>query len=81
MSRYLVTTTEVYRIDSEDEVEAFIAEAKKANYELKKYTSEYKETKSKGEVLDSWFRVTLTKGFNVEKDPASQVDVKYEVSF
>lgn len=81
MSRYLVTTTEVYRIDTEDEVEAFIAEAKKANYELKKYTSEYKEVKSKKEVIDSYFKVTLTKGFNDEKEPASQVDVKYEVSF
>ena len=81
MSRYLVTTTEVYRIDSEAEVEAFIAEAKKANYELKKYTSEYKEVKSKKQIVDSYFKVTLTKGFNDEKEPASQVDVKYEVSF
>ncbi len=81
MSKYLVTTTEVYRIDSEAEVEAFIAEAKKANYELKKYTSEYKEVKSKKQIVDSYFKVTLTKGFNDEKEPASQVDVKYEVSF
>ena len=49
--RYLISTTETYRVDSETAAEELIAEAKKApEYELAKYTREYKEKKSKGEM-------------------------------
>lgn len=82
MTKYLISTTETYRIDNEADVEKFIAEAKESSdYELKKYVSEYKDVKSKGDVVDSWFRVTLTKAFNAEKEPETQVSVSYEVEF
>lgn len=77
--RYLISTTETYRVDSETEVEALIAEAKSAaGYELAKYTREYKEKKSKGEVIDSWYRVTLMKRFTDEKEPDHMVEISYE---
>ena len=77
--RYLVSTQETYRVDSEAEVEKLIAEAKAATeYELAKYTREYKEKKSKGEVVDAWYKVTLTKKFTDEKEPERSVEVSYE---
>ncbi len=77
--RYLINTTETYRVDSETAAEELIAEAKRAKeYELAKYTREYKEKKSKGEVIDSWMKVVLTKKFTDEKEPDRSVEVSYE---
>ena len=77
--RYLISTVETYRVNSESDVEALIAEAKNASeYELAKYTREYKEKKSKGEVVDAWYKVTLTKKFTDEKEPDRNVEVSYE---
>ena len=75
---YLITTTETYRVDSEPEVTRIIEEAKNDNkYELVKYSSTVKETKQKGEVIDSWFRLTLTKQFCSEKEPSGSTQVVY----
>ena len=77
--KYLINTTETYRVDSETEAEELIAQAKGAKeYELAKYTREYKEKKSKGEVVDSWMKVVLTKKFTDEKEPERTVEVAYE---
>lgn len=78
--KYLVTTTEVYRVDTEKEAQDLIDEAKKdGRFTLSKYTSEYKERKAKGEVIDDYFRVSLVKTFNDIKEPESQVTISYEV--
>ena len=78
--KYLITTTEVYRFSSEDEATNFIEEAKKeSGYLLTKQAFEYKEKKTKGEVTDYYWKVTLVKGFNDIKEPTTDVDVKYEV--
>ena len=77
--KYLVSTSETYRVDSETAVEQLIAEAKSApEYDLAKYTREYKEKKAKGEVVDSWYKVVLTKKFTDEKEPDRSVEVSYE---
>lgn len=77
--KYLVNVTEVYRVDSESEVEQLIADAKADdNFTLTKYNREYKEKKSKGDVVDSWYKVTLVKNFNDEKNPERIVEVSYE---
>ena len=79
MSKFLINTTETYRVDSEPEVEALIAEAKNSNqFVLSKYNCQYKETKQKGEVIDSWYRVTLVKEFNKAKEPMDFVDIIYK---
>ena len=69
MSKYLVRTTEVFRVDSEAEAKNFIEQQKK-KYTVHKYSSEYKEKKIKGQVADAWYRVTLVKDYNDEKEPA-----------
>ena len=77
--KYLLETTEIYRVDNEAEAQELIAQAKKGNnYILKKYSSQYKERKQKGEVVDAWYRVTLVKSFNDEKEPERQVDLSYD---
>ena len=80
MSKYLVSTTETYRVDTENEATKAIEEAKQnGSYVLGKYTSEHKERKSKGEVIDEYWKLTLTKLFNDIKEPDSIVNVNYEV--
>ena len=78
--KYLITTTEIYRFSSEDEATNFIEAAKKeSGYVLTKHTVEYKERKHKGEIIDYWWKVTLVKSFNNEKEPETDVDVEYKV--
>lgn len=65
MAKYLTTATEVYRVDTDEEVSKIIEEAKNASdYELIKYATEYKEKKSKGEVIDAAFCVHLHKKYS-----------------
>ena len=80
MSKYLVSTTETYRVDTENEATKAIEEAKQdSSYVLGKYTSEHKERKSKGEVIDEYWKLTLTKLFNDIKEADTLVNVSYEV--
>ena len=80
MAKYLITTTEVYRVDTENEVENLIAEAKEdTSFNLIKYNREHKERKKGGEIIDEWYKVTLVKGFTDEKDPITQTNITYEV--
>ena len=80
MSRYLIQTTEIYRADSEVEAQEIIGAAKAAaEYTLTKYSSEKKEVKAKGEVVDEYYKISLTKAFTDIKEPEVQVDVIYEI--
>lgn len=80
MGKYLIKVVEQYRVDSENESKQLIEESKKdKNYNLNKYTSEYKTVKAKGEVIDDFYRVTLTKEFTGEKEPDRTVSVSYNV--
>ena len=77
--KYLCEVTEKYRIDSETEAKTFIEEQKKdSNYSLKKYSSERKERKVKGEIVDEWMQVVLVKTFNDPKEPVEEITVHYE---
>lgn len=78
---YLISTTEIYRVDTEAEAAELINEAKKdPNFILAKYSTTKKERKSKGEVIDEWFNVNLVKKFDDEKEPEGCcLKVHYEV--
>jgi len=76
--KYLVRTTEVYRVDTESEAKEFIEQQKKNGaYEVSKYSSELKQRKMKGEIVDEWYRVTIVKNFNDEKEPDTDIDITY----
>lgn len=78
--RYLIQTVETYRADTEAEAKGVIEEAKSAGeYGLTKYASEKKEVKAKGEVIDEYYKVTLTKVFTDIKAPEVTATVTYEV--
>lgn len=78
MSKFLISTTEIYRADTESEASQLIEEAKADGHcSLSKYTSVYKERKQKGEVIDAWYKVSLTKVFDDEKEPIGSARVEY----
>lgn len=65
MSKYLLKTTEVFRVDSESEAELLIEETKAdSSFELTDYSVKKKTTKD-----DEYFLVTFKKKFNDEKNP------------
>ncbi len=82
MSKFLVSTTEVFRVDTDEEAKGLIEEAKRSSmFELGKYSSEFKVKKQKGEIVDEWYKVTLVKHFNDEKEPSQHIKPSYEVDY
>ena len=78
MSSYLIKVTEQYRCDTEAEAKALIEEARQdTQYTIVKSSSEIKTVKQKGEVVDEWRRVMITKEFTSEKEPDVQVKPEY----
>lgn len=78
MSKYLLNTVETYRVNSEEEAKRLIEETKENTIgTMTKYSTTYKNAKAKGEIVDEWYRVTLTQVFNDEKNPDGTVDVEY----
>ena len=78
--KYLIQTVETYRADTEGEAQGIIADAKASGeYDLTKYTSERKDVKVKGDIVDDYFKVTLTKVFTDIKEPDTVANVIYEV--
>lgn len=78
--KYLISTTEIYRLEDENEVKTFLEKLKQdKNFEIKKYSSVKKEQKQKGEVVDEWIRFSVTKEFNSEKEPDTEVTINYEI--
>ena len=82
MSKFLIKTTEQWRCDTESEAKQLIESAQKdSSFTLTKHASEYKERKQKGELIDAWYRVTLTKTFTDEKEPDVTATVSYNTSY
>lgn len=80
MSKHLIKVDEMWRTDSEAEAVQLIEDAKKdGSFELAKYSSQRKVVKQKGEIVEEYTRVTLTKEFDDEKDPCNDVSIKYDV--
>lgn len=78
MSTYLIKVTEQYRCDTEAEAKKLIEEAKENHqYTVVKSSDEIKTLKQKGEIVDEWRRVTITKEFNQEKEPESYIMPMY----
>lgn len=75
--KYLIDVTEVYRVDTEHEADVLLEEAKTSGF-LNKYSCVYKEKKQKGEVIESWYKVTLNKHLTDEKEPSGNITISYE---
>lgn len=80
MSVYLCSTVENYRADYEHEADELINLARESRlYDLKKSNVQKKEIKVKGEVVDEFFLVSLTKNIQDPKNPELNVKLNYEV--
>lgn len=80
MSKYLCSVVETYRVDSEAEADQLIQEARNSHlYELKKSSTAKKEVKSKGEIMDEFVLVSLTKEIQNPKEPSMDITLNYEV--
>lgn len=76
--KYLTKVVEVYRLENEKEVESFLKELKEdARFTIAKYSSTKKEKKAKGEVIDEWIHFEVTKLFNDESCPDSEILIDY----
>lgn len=77
--KYLTSVVETYRLPNEEAVKVFLEELKQdPNFTVAKYTSQKKERKQKGDVVDEWVRFSVTKLFNDEKEPDREISVIYE---
>jgi 3-dehydroquinate dehydratase len=69
MAKQLLKTTDVYQVDTEEEVMEMIEDAKdsqiKNGYTLTKSAYTMKTKKSKGEITDLWYVLSLEKTFGV----------------
>ena len=67
MAKQLLKTTDVYRVDTEEEALGMIEDVKEkqeeGGYTLTKSAYVMKTKKSKGEIVDMWFVVTTEKSF------------------
>lgn len=78
MQKYLVESTDTYRLSSEEDVQTFLNELKQDDsFEIKKYSSQKKEVKVKGEVEDTYVLFKVTKSFNEEKNPDREIEIVY----
>ena len=75
---YLIETTEIYRVESEDDAKELVEEAKRTST-VAKYSCVYKEKKVKGEVVDSWYREKKKKKWDEEKEPCGATKVSYGI--
>lgn len=77
--KYLTSVVETYRLPNEEAVKVFLEELKQdPTFTVAKYTSQKKERKQKGEIVDEWVRFSVTKLFNDEKEPDREISVIYE---
>lgn len=67
MNLPMVSSVEKYRAETEEDAYTFIEEQKQladsGEFELKKSACEKKQKKQKGEIVEEYFFVTLTKNY------------------
>lgn len=67
--RSLVRTTDIFKVDTESEAVTLVQEykdnASSEGYDLTKYESKYRNKKTKGEIVEEWYQVTLQKDFDI----------------
>lgn len=79
MSKFLIKTVETYRADTEEEAKELINSAKADHrYEVIKSMIETRTLKAKGEIVDEWKRVSITKSFSEEKKPYGNLMPVYD---
>ena len=79
--KYLINSTDVYRVETVEDVERLHEELKNDNhFTLVSFSYKTKTVKAKGEIIDEYQLVTAKKSFNLEKEPDSNIEINYEVN-
>lgn len=82
MVKYLLTETDTYRVETVEEVEHLHEELKNSpRFQLVAFSYKTKPIKVKGDIIGEYQVVTAKKVFNEEKDPDTEINIKYEVEF
>lgn len=77
--RYLTKTVETYRVATVEQAQAFHEELKNDNrFTVSSFTTKTKYIKEKKEIVEEYQLVTVTKLFNDEKEPDSEINVNYD---
>lgn len=80
--KYVINDVTTYRVGTVEEVEALHEELLNDNrFQLTAFSYTTKQIKVKGEVMEEYQVVKAKKVFNEEKDPTTEIEVKYEVKF
>ena len=78
--KYLISTTDTYRVSTVAEVEQLHEELKNdPSFTLASFSYKTKYIKEKKEIVDEYQLVTAKKIFTDEKEPSCQVTIIYEV--
>ena len=69
MNAILLKDAETYRVETDEQARALIEECAnnqfKEGYKLTNHTSKYRNKKVKGEIVEEWYEVTLTRSFDI----------------
>lgn len=77
---YLTKVKEQYRVEYENQVAEFNQLLKESNeFTLEAFSYKKKEVKKKGEVVEEYYVVEVTKSFNDIKEPTHTININYEV--
>ena len=77
---FLINTTDVYRVDTVEEVEALHEElTNDSRFTLTSFSYKTKYIKEKGDIIEEYQLVTAKKVFNNEKEPDNEVIIDYRV--
>ena len=80
--KYLISTTDVYRVPTVAEVEQLHEELiNDTHFTLNAFSYKTKQIKQKGEIIDEYQLVTAKKLKKKKKEPGTNIDIKYEVEF
>lgn len=82
MNKYLLTSTDTYRVETVEDVEALHEELKNnPRFQLVSFSYKTKYIKEKGEIIGEYQVVSAKKVFNDEKEPSTTININYEVEF
>ena len=80
--KHLLMAVDTYRVGTIAEVEQLHDELLADNhFDLIAFSYKTKQIKSKGEIVEEYQVVSAKKVFNEEKNPSTDIEIKYEVSF
>lgn len=78
--KYLVNSTDVYRVPTVEEAEQLHEELRNdEHFTLMSFGYKTKYIKEKGEIVEEYQLVTAKKAFNEEKYPDREININYEV--